>query len=93
MVNSVSFKDFSKRIRFAFRLYDLNDDGFITKQELEQNFKQFCKESMLALNDEVLERIVDAIFSEIDFENLGQISFEQFENFFTEKTGTKAVSV
>lgn len=34
MVNSVTFEDFEKRIRFAFRMYDEDDDGFITKNDL-----------------------------------------------------------
>jgi len=45
MVNSVSFRDFTTRIKFAFRMYDLDDDGFITKEELINNLKFFSKEN------------------------------------------------
>ena len=45
MVNAVSFTNFDKRIKFAFEIYDEDDDGFITKEELIKNLKYFGKES------------------------------------------------
>ena len=45
MTNSVSFTDFEGRIKFAFRMYDEDDDGYITKSDLQKNLKYFSKES------------------------------------------------
>jgi Ca2+-binding EF-hand superfamily protein len=57
-------------------MYDLDDDGWITKNDLFQNLKFYSKESKFRLTDEAVEKIVDAIVHEIDKNGDGKIGYE-----------------
>ncbi|PAV69532.1 hypothetical protein WR25_11999 [Diploscapter pachys] len=63
------------KLRFAFQMYDLNKNGFITREE----FKVILN-SMVGANitSEQLEKIADRTIEEADTDQDGKISFEEF---------------
>lgn len=72
----VNKKDFDCKLRFIFRIYDSNNDGFITKIDLFNVLKSYsdCK------SDKILTDIVNHTFREaglykdkIDYENFKKI--------------------
>lgn len=54
----------------SFNFFDVNDDGMITKEELEQ----LLKLDNADLSDDVLEYIIQ----QVDTNNDGKVSFEEF---------------
>ena len=54
----------------SFNFFDVNDDGHITKDELEQ----LLKLDNADLTDDVLEYIIQ----QVDVNNDGKVSFEEF---------------
>jgi len=63
------------KLRFAFRVYDIDDDGFISNGELFQVLKMMVGTN---LNDVQLQQIVDKTILEADQDRDGKISFEEF---------------
>ncbi|GMR47033.1 hypothetical protein PMAYCL1PPCAC_17228 [Pristionchus mayeri] len=63
------------KLKFAFIMYDLNKNGYITREE----FKVILN-SMVGANitNEQLDKIADRTIEEADEDNDGRISFEEF---------------
>ncbi|KAL0237052.1 hypothetical protein PCE1_000449 [Barthelona sp. PCE] len=85
---SVNFRDFvsvlsvftarasrEEKLRFSFRLYDLDEDGVIRKHELLE-----VLQTMVGCNltETQLNSIVDKTFREVDLDGDGEITFEEF---------------
>ncbi|KAF8820793.1 putative protein phosphatase 2b regulatory subunit [Cardiosporidium cionae] len=64
-----------KKIRFAFDVYDINKDGFITNGELFQVMRMMIGTN---LNDQQLQQLVDRTIIKADKDGDGMISFEEF---------------
>uniref|UniRef100_A0A0A0L9L3 Calcineurin B-like protein n=1 Tax=Cucumis sativus TaxID=3659 RepID=A0A0A0L9L3_CUCSA len=58
---NASIKD---KITFAFRLYDLRQTGFIEQEELKEMVLALLHESELTLSDDVIETIVEKVFTQ-----------------------------
>eukprot|EP00029_Vermamoeba_vermiformis_P011509 TRINITY_DN6342_c0_g1_i1.p1 TRINITY_DN6342_c0_g1~~TRINITY_DN6342_c0_g1_i1.p1 ORF type:complete len:183 (+),score=79.34 TRINITY_DN6342_c0_g1_i1:84-632(+) len=87
--NEVEFKEFISalsifsdkgnkegKLKFAFQVYDIDGDGFISNGELFQVLKMMVGSN---LNDVQLQQIVDKTILEGDQDKDGRISFEEFK--------------
>ncbi|KAL5630094.1 hypothetical protein BROUX41_001700 [Berkeleyomyces rouxiae] len=64
-----------QKLRFAFKVYDIDRDGFISNGELFIVLKMMVGEN---LKDQQLQQIVDKTIMEADLDGDGRISFEEF---------------
>ena len=63
------------KLEFAFKIYDLDGDGFITNRELFEVLKMMVGSN---LSDVQLQQIVDKTILEADEDGDGKISFQDF---------------
>jgi Ca2+-binding EF-hand superfamily protein len=64
-----------KKLRFAFRIYDIDQDGFISNGELFQVLKTMVGNN---LTEKQLQEIVDKTILYADKDGDGKISFQEF---------------
>jgi Ca2+-binding EF-hand superfamily protein len=69
-------KDDISHIKFAFSVYDLNGDKYISKEELHSILSVVHPE----LNSKMLTEKSDELFVKMDTEGKGKITFEQFKS-------------
>ncbi|MCP9264469.1 Ethanol sensitive with low memory, isoform A [Dirofilaria immitis] len=62
-------------LKLAFSMYDLNKNGFITRDEFKVILNMMVGANITA---EQLESIADRTISEADIDNDGKISFDEF---------------
>ncbi|XP_075250695.1 calcineurin subunit B type 1-like [Convolutriloba macropyga] len=67
--------DKTSKLRFAFKIYDIDKDGFISNGELFQVLKIMVGSN---LNDVQLQQIVDKTIFFADTDGDGKINFEEF---------------
>merc|ERR1712228_569045 len=67
--------DKETKLRFAFRIYDMDNDGFISNGELFQVLKMMVGSN---LKDTQLQQIVDKTIRSVDANQDGKVSFEEF---------------
>jgi len=67
--------DMESKLKFAFRIYDMDNDGFISNGELFQVLKMMVGNN---LKDTQLQQIVDKTILFHDKDNDGKINFEEF---------------
>lgn len=86
--DSVNFKEFisalsvfsnrggkQEKLEFAFKVYDIDGDGFISNRELFEVLKMMVGNN---LSDVQLQQIVDKTILEADEDGDGKISFHEF---------------
>ena len=66
-----------EKLRFAFKIYDINGDGFISNWELFTVLKMMVGNN---LNDVQLQQLVDRTIIKADKDLDGRISFEEFKD-------------
>ena len=66
-----------EKLKFAFKIYDIDKDGFISNGELYIVLKIMVGNN---LEDEQLQQIVDRTIMENDVDGDGKLSFEEFKN-------------
>ncbi|KAH9999494.1 calcium/calmodulin-dependent protein phosphatase [Russula vinacea] len=79
---TVDFQEFvgggrEEKLRFAFKVYDMDRDGFISNGELFLVLKMMVGNN---LKDSQLQEIVDKTIMEADKDGDGRLSFEEFTN-------------
>lgn len=70
--------DFNLKVDFAFKIHDINNDGFIMVNELEEMLISFNEIYNLCFDPKIISLIVKSLFEEMDPLNTGQISKENF---------------
>ncbi|GAM23803.1 hypothetical protein SAMD00019534_069780 [Acytostelium subglobosum LB1] len=63
------------KIKLLFKVYDINNDGFVTKQEIQSVLMMMVGKN---LTQEQLATIVDETLQEADRENRGKLNFDDF---------------
>lgn len=64
-----------EKLRFAFQIYDINNDGYISNGELFTVLKMMVGSN---LNDVQLQQLVDRTIIKADEDFDGKISFDEF---------------
>ncbi|KAJ1921580.1 Calcineurin subunit B [Mycoemilia scoparia] len=67
-----------EKIRFAFKIYDMDRDGYISNGELYMVMKNMVGNNLTPVQ---LQQIVDKTIMEADRDGDGRISFEEFSAF------------
>src|SRR5690606_18202701 len=65
-----------QKLQFAFKVYDIDRDGYISNGELFIVLKMMVGNN---LKDQQLQQIVDKTIMEADLDNDGKISFDEFK--------------
>ena len=78
-----------EKLRFAFKVYDIDRDGFISNGELFIVLKMMVGSN---LKDTQLQQIVDKTIMEADKDLDGKISFQEFERMVEMNSGDLTMS-
>lgn len=79
-----------EKLRFAFKVYDIDRDGYISNGELFLVLKMMVGSN---LKDGQLQQIVDKTIMEADKDHDGRISFEEFTSMVEGGTGDLSASM
>ena len=79
-----------KKLQFAFRMYDLDGDGKITKRELLSVLTMMVGSN---ISEEQLESIAERTIMEADLDNDGLMSFEEFAQVLERTDVEKKMSI
>ncbi|XP_076284120.1 calaxin-like [Lasioglossum baleicum] len=69
-----------EKIEFCFKVYDLNNDGFITRDEIFQLFKKcLMKQPGEEDPDEAVKDLSELVLKKLDVDRDGKISFQDYK--------------
>eukprot|EP00002_Diphylleia_rotans_P007663 TRINITY_DN17310_c0_g1_i1.p1 TRINITY_DN17310_c0_g1~~TRINITY_DN17310_c0_g1_i1.p1 ORF type:complete len:199 (+),score=60.60 TRINITY_DN17310_c0_g1_i1:67-663(+) len=67
-----------EKLKLTFRIYDVDNDGHIDKEELMSMLKASLLDNSIEIPEEHLRALVDETFAETDANGDGKISFEEY---------------
>ncbi|KAG7170629.1 NADPH oxidase 5-like 1, partial [Homarus americanus] len=67
------------KIKFLFKVYDLDGDGLIQQSELQKVMKACMEENGMKFSDEQIEDLTLAMFEDADTQNTGAITYESLK--------------
>eukprot|EP01114_Cavostelium_apophysatum_P014104 TRINITY_DN3570_c0_g1_i1.p1 TRINITY_DN3570_c0_g1~~TRINITY_DN3570_c0_g1_i1.p1 ORF type:complete len:207 (-),score=36.64 TRINITY_DN3570_c0_g1_i1:9-629(-) len=74
-----ALSDPKEKLEFSFKVFDLDGDGFISKEELTSMLRCAMKDrGVFVLSDEQVEGLVKQTFEEVDINHDGKISLEEY---------------
>ncbi|XP_076282347.1 NADPH oxidase isoform X2 [Lasioglossum baleicum] len=68
------------KIKFLFKVYDIDGDGLIQLRELEHVMRACMEENGMEFSDEQIEELTIALFEDADQGNRGALTFEALKN-------------
>ncbi|KAI5708571.1 hypothetical protein M8J77_025234 [Diaphorina citri] len=68
------------KIKFLFRVYDLDGDGLIQHKELQHVMRACMEENGMQFSEEQIDHLTMALFEDADSENRGAITYESLKN-------------
>jgi serine/threonine-protein phosphatase 2B regulatory subunit len=74
------------KLKFVFKIYDIDGDGFISNGELFKVLKMMVGDN---LNDVQLQQLVDKTIIKADTDNDGKVSFDEFLAIVDNKSSDK----
>eukprot|EP00029_Vermamoeba_vermiformis_P002149 TRINITY_DN12534_c0_g1_i1.p1 TRINITY_DN12534_c0_g1~~TRINITY_DN12534_c0_g1_i1.p1 ORF type:complete len:263 (+),score=60.71 TRINITY_DN12534_c0_g1_i1:64-789(+) len=67
------------KLKFSFKIYDLDRDGYIDKEELFHMLQASLFENfLLELSEAQMRKLVDSTFEEVDLNSDGRLSFDEY---------------
>ncbi|KAK9121977.1 hypothetical protein Syun_019594 [Stephania yunnanensis] len=66
---------------FMFQFYDTRQNGFIEREEVKEMVMAMLSESDLILSNDIVDRIIDKTFEEVDSRKDGKIDQEEWKQF------------
>jgi len=70
-----------ERIKYSFKIYDIDNDGFIDKGELHQMLKaSLLEHNDFSLSEEQIQVLVENTFAEVCADHDDRISFQEYDN-------------
>ena len=79
-MNQFAGKSPDDKIKFLFKVYDIDGDGLIQLRELEHVMRACMEENGIQLSEEQIEELTIALFEDADQANRGAITFEALKN-------------
>jgi Ca2+-binding EF-hand superfamily protein len=67
-------------MKMLFRAYDLDANGFVSKDEMFKIFKHYMLMKGEFVSDNALVVMVNRVFSEVDFDRDDQLNFSEFKS-------------
>ena len=83
LMNTCNEVDYEEKIRFAFKMYDDDQDGLLSRRDIWKLLSYQNEENGIGFQDALLDEMVEAIFDELDNDNNGSIDFEEFKEFYS----------
>ncbi|XP_063908421.1 NADPH oxidase 5 isoform X3 [Zophobas morio] len=68
------------KIRFLFKVYDLDGDGLIQHKELQHVMRACMEENGMQFSEEQIDDLTVAMFEDADMNNRGAITYEALKN-------------
>ncbi|KAF5271691.1 hypothetical protein FQA39_LY08014 [Lamprigera yunnana] len=75
-MNQFAGKSPEDKIRFLFKVYDLDGDGLIQHRELQHVMRACMEENGMQFSEEQIEELTVAMFEDADTKNRGAITYE-----------------
>ena len=79
-----------EKLKFAFKVYDIDRDGYISNGELFIVLKMMVGKN---LEDEQLQQIVDKTIMEADLDGDGKLSFDEFNKAVSDTDVARALTL
>ncbi|RDD42245.1 NADPH oxidase 5 [Trichoplax sp. H2] len=78
-LNKLTSGDNSEKLRFLFKVYDVDGNGFIDPFELKTVLQSCISESSLEFSESNLNALTQALFESADADGSGTITYEELE--------------
>ncbi|EDW02416.1 GH19904 [Drosophila grimshawi] len=79
-IHQFSGQSADDKIRFLFKVYDIDGDGLIQHKELHDVIYHCIKENGMEFSEDQIEDLTSAMFEDADPHNSGEITYEALKN-------------
>ncbi|XP_037826147.1 uncharacterized protein LOC119614118 isoform X2 [Lucilia sericata] len=79
-INQFSGQSADDKIRFLFKVYDIDGDGLIQHKELHDVIRACMEENGMEFSEDQIEDLTTAMFEDADPHNRGEITYEALKN-------------